>query len=405
MAINPSTIHMTSLPSIPSSSPSPTMPKRPRLTPPPQSTPPPQNPNPKIPLIGSKPKPKPETRRSLTPSLVGSSSDWTPLPIPISELSLPLTLPTGQSFRWRRTSADVFTGPIGPHLLSFRHASHSHLSFLHHNPNPNLLLPAVRSAIDGYFNVHVGLAELWREFAAADERFAELAGRAGGGARVLRQDPVECLFQFLCSSNNNIKRIEKMVEVLASYGEYLGNVGGVDFYEFPTVERLAEVREEELRQAGFGYRAKYVVGTVKALQAKPGGGAQWLASLRGLELSEVIDSLCTLPGVGPKVAACIALFSLDQHHAIPVDTHVWQIATRYLLPELAGSRLTQKLCSQVSEAFVSRFGKYAGWAQTLLFIGELPSQKVIVDIDDETKSTKRKRGIKKVAELVLLESG
>lgn len=222
---------------------------------------------------------------------------------------------------------------------------------------------------------------------------------------MLRQDPVECLFQFLCSSNNNIKRIEKMVEVLASYGEYLGNVGGVDFYEFPTVERLAEVREEELRRAGFGYRAKYVVGTVKALQAKPGGGAQWLASLRGLELSEVIDSLCTLPGVGPKVAACIALFSLDQHHAIPVDTHVWQIATRYLLPELAGSRLTQKLCSQVSEAFVSRFGKYAGWAQTLLFIGELPSQKVIVDINDETKSTKRKRGIKKVAELVLLESG
>lgn len=72
-------------------------------------------------------------------------------------------------------------------------------------------------------------------------------------------------------------------------------------------------------------RAKYIVGTVKALQAKPGGGAEWLTSLRGRELNEVIDALCTLPGVGPKVAACIALFSLDQHHAIPVDTHVWQV--------------------------------------------------------------------------------
>lgn len=72
-------------------------------------------------------------------------------------------------------------------------------------------------------------------------------------------------------------------------------------------------------------RAKYIVGTVKALQLKPGGGAEWLSSLRGLELHEVIDALCTLPGVGPKVAACIALFSLDQHHAIPVDTHVWKV--------------------------------------------------------------------------------
>lgn len=77
-------------------------------------------------------------------------------------------------------------------------------------------------------------------------------------------------------------------------------------------------------------RAKYIVGTVKALQSKPGGGAEWLSSLRGLELHEVIDALCTLPGVGPKVAACIALFSLDQHHAIPVDTHVWKVCLLHL---------------------------------------------------------------------------
>lgn len=72
-------------------------------------------------------------------------------------------------------------------------------------------------------------------------------------------------------------------------------------------------------------RAKYVIGTVKALQSKPGGGIEWLASLREMNLQEVVDALSTLPGVGPKVAACIALFSLDQHHAVPVDTHVWQV--------------------------------------------------------------------------------
>ncbi|XP_020245120.1 N-glycosylase/DNA lyase OGG1, partial [Asparagus officinalis] len=157
-------------------------------------------------------------------------------------------------------------------------------------------------------------------------------------------------------------------------------------------------------------RAKYIVGTVKALQAKPGGGAEWLTSLRGRELNEVIDALCTLPGVGPKVAACIALFSLDQHHAIPVDTHVWQIATRYLLPELAGKSLTPKLCGQVAEAFVSKFGNYAGWAQNVLFIGELPSQKALVATVEETKSSKsksskRRRVTSKAAVQVLVESG
>lgn len=55
-----------------------------------------------------------------------------------------------------------------------------------------------------------------------------------------------------------------------------------------------------------------------------------------------------------------------------------KIATKYLLPELAGSQLTPKLCNRVAEAFVAKYGKYAGWAQTLLFIAELPSQKALL---------------------------
>lgn len=73
-------------------------------------------------------------------------------------------------------------------------------------------------------------------------------------------------------------------------------------------------------------RAKYIIGTVDALQSKSSGGVQWLGALRTLDLEEAVDAVATLPGVGPKVAACIALFSLDKHHAIPVDTHVWQVS-------------------------------------------------------------------------------
>ena len=39
------------------------------------------------------------------------------------------------------------------------------------------------------------------------------------GLRVLRQDPLECLFSFICSSNNNIARIAQMIEALCvTYG-------------------------------------------------------------------------------------------------------------------------------------------------------------------------------------------
>ncbi len=84
-------------------------------------------------------------------------------------------------------------------------------------------------------------------------------------------------------------------------------------------------------------------------------------SLRAVPFAEAVEALCTLPGVGPKVAACICLFSLDKHDAIPVDTHVWQLATRYYAPQLAGKALTPKLHGVVQEVFAERFGPYAGW--------------------------------------------
>ena len=40
------------------------------------------------------------------------------------------------------------------------------------------------------------------------------------------------------------------------------------------------------------------------------------------------DAVVFAAGVGPKVAACVALFSLDKHAGIPVDTHVVRMPSR-----------------------------------------------------------------------------
>ena len=43
------------------------------------------------------------------------------------------------------------------------------------------------------------------------------------------------------------------------------------FYAFPTVEQLQAATEADLRQHGFGYRARYIVETVRMLAARPEG--------------------------------------------------------------------------------------------------------------------------------------
>ena len=74
-----------------------------------------------------------------------------------------------------------------------------------------------------------------------------------------------------------------------------------------------------------------------------------------------------------KVADCVALFSLDQSGAIPVDTHVWDIACRDLDPTLTNcGSLTPKVYNRVGDLFRGKYGDHAGWAHSLLFAAELP---------------------------------
>ena len=58
-----------------------------------------------------------------------------------------------------------------------------------------------------------------------------------------------------------------------------------------------------------------------------------LSFLRERPLEEARDWLRSLPGVGPKTAACVLLFALGRP-ALPVDTHVHRVAKRLgLVPE------------------------------------------------------------------------
>ncbi len=80
--------------------------------------------------------------------------------------------------------------------------------------------------------------------------------------RVLHLDPVEALFSFICSSNNNVKRITQMVEYLCTtFGRPLATLDGRTLYSFASVDNLSDERagvEQMLRDAKFGYRAAYI---------------------------------------------------------------------------------------------------------------------------------------------------
>jgi len=229
--------------------------------------------------------------------------------------------------------------------------------------------PQVVDQIRDYFRLGVDLEALGREFLDADETLAETL-EVFRGLRVLRQDPVECLFSFLCTSAAPLHRIRKSVRGLCdAYGQTVRCSTGDCYQTFPTVDRLAYADIDEMRAMGLGYRSRFVRATAEAVMDR--GGADWLHSLRKATYIEAHTELCRLPGVGAKIADCVCLFSLDKDQAIPVDTHIWQVAVnRYGIAANAKS-LTPGIYKEIADSLRDRFGPYAGWAQQYLFFADL----------------------------------
>ncbi|KAG1649710.1 26S proteasome non-ATPase regulatory subunit 3 [Nymphon striatum] len=242
-----------------------------------------------------------------------------------------------------------------------------------------------------YLQLDVDLKALYKNWSDADSNFKKLAP-VFKGIRMLRQDPTENLISFICSSNNNISRIVKRMESNESpriqrnkkkKGRRLEKETQVD------LEKLSNKDvDQELRKLGFGYRAKYIQKTAELItQEYP---PNWLQNLRNVPYDEAHQSLVKLSGVGAKVADCVCLMSLDKYEAIPVDTHVWQIARRDYMPGLKKNKsLTDKTYKEIGKSaessiflynfqilcslnifassgdhFRKLFGEYAGWAHS-----------------------------------------
>jgi N-glycosylase/DNA lyase len=199
------------------------------------------------------------------------------------------------------------------------------------------------------------------------------------------------------------------------YGPLIGHIDEHAFHDFPTAEALTgpEV-EAHLRELGFGYRAKYIAKTASIVaNDRPEG---WLQSLCSIEpyddnpdqkplpeggrdgYRKAHEELLQLQGVGPKVADCVCLMGLGWGEAVPVDTHVWQIAQRdYKFGKGKHKSLTKATYDAVGDHFRQLWGKEAGWAHSVLFAADLKtfSERLTtkVEVDVEEVKIKQEDGI------------
>ena len=132
----------------------------------------------------------------------------------------------------------------------------------------------------------------------------------------LRRDPVEELVLTVLSQNTSDVNRDRAFAALRG--------------RFPTWDALAAADASDvadaIRPGGLSQiKAPRILAILREIRDRD--GSLDLAWMRDASDEDVAAYLVSLPGVGPKTAACVLAFSLERP-VIPVDTHVFRVAGR-----------------------------------------------------------------------------
>ena len=231
-------------------------------------------------------------------------------------LDLKISLTMGQAFRWKADGNGWFSGVVQGQHIKVRQPSPGVLEF-RGQPGPDAEIERI---LKTYLRLDEGnkIAAIYADLSNRDGKIAELIAKYPG-LRILRQEPWECLVSYICSANNKVEQIGKLVERISKrFGDPI-LLDGETRRSFPNPERLKQAGASELEALNLGLQRHIKIHRA-AMEVVD--GSLNLKDLQQMPYAQARKRLKQCYGVGDKIADCVSLFSLDKPDAFPIDRHI-----------------------------------------------------------------------------------
>jgi len=260
----------------------------------------------------------------------------------------------GQCFRWNENEDGSYTGVVKENVINIKMI------------NDDVYVKSfgkddLKELFHYYFDMDRDYEQIKKSLRKIDEHM-EQSILYGDGIRLLNQDLWETIISFIISANNNIPRIKGIIERISKrYGNKI-EWNHIEYYTFPTPEQLGKASVEDLRNLGLGFRDVRVYETTQKVL----NGEIDFDKLHKEKNTQIVrDELLKLPGVGPKVADCILLFStLKRLDVFPVDVWVRRVMNDLYIHKEDENKVDKNLVLSLAS---EKFGDLRGIAQQYLF--------------------------------------
>lgn len=259
----------------------------------------------------------------------------------------------GQCFRWDKEEDNSYTGVFGNNVLNVK-KEENNIIF------EGICDGNIEEICKEYFDLETNYEQIKSNLSRIDE-YLETSINYGKGIRILNQDLWETIISFEISANNNIPRIKGIIDrICKKYGNEI-NWNGKTYYTFPSIQQLSKASIEDLRALGLGFRDKRIYETTQIFLK----GEMTLSELeKEKDTEKVKEKLLALPGVGPKVADCILLFSLKRYEVFPIDVWVRRVMNELYIHEEDEEKVSKKDLQKLAK---DKYASLAGLAQQYLF--------------------------------------
>ena len=260
----------------------------------------------------------------------------------------------GQCFRWNKQEYGSYTGIFKQNVVNVKKADNKIIF-------RGICKENIKDECIKYFDLNTNYDNIKSKLSNVDN-YLKTSIEYGEGIRILNQDLWETLISFIISANNNIPRIKGIIERISkSYGEKIV-WDKAEYYTFPTPQELSKASVEDLRNIGLGFRDVRVYETTKIINENPN-------KLKELEdekdVNKLREELLKFPGVGPKVADCVMLFStLKKLEVFPIDVWVRRVMNELYIKNDDETKINKK---EIEELAKTKYGNLAGIAQQYLF--------------------------------------
>jgi len=260
----------------------------------------------------------------------------------------------GQCFRWDKQEDGSFIGIVNKNVIKVIKEDDT-ITF------KSVGEDNLKELVTYYFDLERDYEDIKKKLSKIDNNMKKSI-EYGKGIRILNQDLWETIISFIISANNNIPRIKGIIDRMSkAYGKEI-IFDKKSYYTFPTATELSKASIEDLRKLGLGFRDVRVYETTKLIKENK-VHLEYLSKEK--DFNKVRDTLLMLPGVGPKVADCILLFSsLKRLEAFPIDVWVRRVMNELYIGNEDETKVKKE---QIEKIAYEKFGTLAGIAQQYLF--------------------------------------